>query len=309
VSKPKLQHYLPVCYLDGFSRNGKLWVFDRDKYEYRPQGTRNTAAEKHFYTLTGKDGDQDFVVERWLSEKVETHFPPLLRKLENAEPLTPYDKTRLGLFISVLKVRTPEFARNFTRMASDLMKLKLVYACRIPEIAQRFLKDAPESIKAEYNVENFAEFAQKHITVKPHSNERLRNMLRLALRHQKYIRSMDWIVYHSPPETSFVTTDAPFVIVPSPDHGGPFGLLTPNTLKIVPLSGRICLMMTEPGTAITHRDLTREQVREFNRVLACDCERFLIGRDEALVRSLVASTEIDAPRSPFRADTAAKFRT
>lgn len=51
MSKPKRHHFLPEFYLNGFTREGLLCVFDRETGEYRRQAPKNTAVIGHFYAF------------------------------------------------------------------------------------------------------------------------------------------------------------------------------------------------------------------------------------------------------------------
>jgi hypothetical protein len=42
LSGPKRQHFLPRFYLEGFTHNGFLSLYDRDKKEYRKQQPAST---------------------------------------------------------------------------------------------------------------------------------------------------------------------------------------------------------------------------------------------------------------------------
>lgn len=37
MPESKRQHYLPEFYLNNFCREGLLWVYDRERNEYRPE--------------------------------------------------------------------------------------------------------------------------------------------------------------------------------------------------------------------------------------------------------------------------------
>jgi hypothetical protein len=297
MTYPKLQHYLPRCYLEGFSQRGMVWIFDREKGEYRKQSTANAAAQNHFYTWTKADGNRDFAIEEWLSKEVEAPFKAILAKLEKRNALTNEDRTRLALFVAVLKFRTPEFRRNCLFMTGAILKESLARACRIPEFAERLLVGAPDGITAE----TLPDFAEKHFSIKVHDNFHLKTMVEQALRQAAILNKLNWIVFHCPERKSFVTTDAPFVIVLPPEkRGEPVGVLVPDAVKLIPLSEKICLAMTDLGTGFEHRSIGREETREINCALTYECERLVIGPSDALIRSLVPHTGVDKRKAQLR---------
>jgi hypothetical protein len=58
------------------------------------------------------------------------------------------------------------------------------------------------------------------------------------------------------------------------------------------------------GGELNHCDLSREEVRHFNIAVATECEGYVIGRDEALVRSIVRASKVDeaSPGTKMRVD-------
>src|SRR2546423_12733762 len=63
LTGPKRQHFLPRFYLDGFTRDGLVAVFDREKNEIRLQQPVNTAVIGHFYTMEDEEGRRRFELE------------------------------------------------------------------------------------------------------------------------------------------------------------------------------------------------------------------------------------------------------
>jgi hypothetical protein len=121
-------------------------------------------------------------------------------------------------------------------------------------------------------------------------------MLELSVDIAICFRQMEWLFLYAPDKKSFVTTDNP-VALESPDlEPKSFlgdSIVTPGAIKLVPLSQRICLIMFDRGELVRYRHATIERVRKINIILAQNTERFLIGRDEVLVRNLVNTTKIN----------------
>jgi len=51
MSKPRKQHYLPRCYLEGFAPEGRLWVYERGADRAFPVTPKNAAREGDLYTI------------------------------------------------------------------------------------------------------------------------------------------------------------------------------------------------------------------------------------------------------------------
>jgi hypothetical protein len=100
----------------------------------------------------------------------------------------------------------------------------------------------------------------------------------------------DWIVTHRDNhKKSFVTTDAPVVlttVAPRKKNFYGIGFGNADALVVFPLTGSCVLMMLGNKGGLEHRLANPQQVRQINLALADHCQRFVIGREESLVRSL-----------------------
>jgi len=91
---------------------------------------------------------------------------------------------------------------------------------------------------------------------------------------------------------SFATSDDP-VLVMGPDlrapssYMGEVGFATPGARKVLPLSQDLCLIVDSGKHSISHGRVERETVRLINLEQAKHYERWLIARDEALVKRLI----------------------
>src|SRR5258706_16309220 len=90
VTKPKRHHFLPEFYLKGFTRDGYLWLYDRERDAFRQQTPSNTGVIGHFYTFTNTAGECDSTLEGVLST-VEGLAKPIIEKLRTRKALTAQD--------------------------------------------------------------------------------------------------------------------------------------------------------------------------------------------------------------------------
>ena len=120
MNKPKRHHYLPISYLDGFTKDDKLWVFDREKREYRQQHPINTALVKNLNTYTDHSGETQ-TIEPELSA-IEGSTKVILTKLEGKQPISAIEKQTLSLFVSLLWIRVPVFRRKLEGIGDRLHK-------------------------------------------------------------------------------------------------------------------------------------------------------------------------------------------
>jgi hypothetical protein len=95
---------------------------------------------------------------------------------------------------------------------------------------------------------------------------------------------------------SLIVTDAPLLLIPPPEWRsgmGAFGLATPGAHKMIPLTRTMALFFGDVGSGFDFLRLTKGEVRQNNLALASRCERFVIGCDEALIRSVVRRTQLE----------------
>lgn len=132
--KPRRHHFLSEFYLNGFARDGMLWLYDREKKEFRRQPPNKTAVEKDYCTVLNKDGEMDFGIEEFLSQ-IESRAKPVIAKLEARENITPDERFNLACFVSLLMCRTPKFEREIKEISDATHKL--VVKEMIPTVEER----------------------------------------------------------------------------------------------------------------------------------------------------------------------------
>src|SRR5713101_6495768 len=131
MSSLKRQHYLPEFYLHGFSRNGKLWVYDRQNRELREQTPVNTGVQGHYYSFTSASGVRQAVIEEMLS-RVESDAKPCLEKLRAGHPLSLEERQKVALFVAFLRTRVPEFHELVQEMYGKFTSKRMQFRARTP---------------------------------------------------------------------------------------------------------------------------------------------------------------------------------
>ena len=125
-------------------------------------------------------------------------------------------------------------------------------------------------------------------------------MIELSSEFALLLAQMDWVFAHAPDGSQFITSDVPFGIIPPRDWKpegllGGVGILTPGAVKAIPLTGRTLLLAFDKGEITRHADMTEVVVREFNLATTARTERFTIGKDRALLESLIPAAGINKP--------------
>lgn len=295
---PRRHHFLPKSYLDGFTNGGLIWLYDRSKKEYRRQPPINTAVIKDFYVFENVDGKSDFGLETFFS-KIEGGAKEAIVDLEKGEKISPETRLALAHFIAFLMVRSPKFDRQMQEIADTAFKALIKHSCPTVEAADAMARQyANELGEKKMTGESLFKFIhEERFTVRAPRNEVIQAMLDLAEKVTFEIAMMDWVVVHAEEPKSFITSDEPIgYIVPEElrQSGEPvIGLASERITKIIPLSHKIALLLGKIGGGFGHLPFGRDQVREANLLIATESDRYVIGRDEALVRSIVASAGVD----------------
>jgi hypothetical protein len=299
VSDPKKHHYVPEFYLKGFCRNGKLWVYDRERATYDQLPPEALGIKKNFYSFTDENGQRDVSAEKELS-RVENAAAPVIRKLEAKQRITIKERCDLALFVSLMRYRVPDFRQEHEEWHDTV--LKAIHKERFPSV---------EAVKAELvrqgheSDEEFARYIFEMIrdetydvkTNKPYS---IAQMLDLGLNTAEQLANMRWLIIRAPKKTAFITSDDPFLLTPPRGYDpetSPYGVgvITPGAYKNVPLTQEIYLCIQDEGLDIAYWQADREVVRTINQDTAKSHRRFLFGRDKELLRK-AASTTVPLPR-------------
>lgn len=292
MSSPKRHHYLPRFYLAGFCRENRVWLYDREKKEVRWQTPKNTAVRTHFYSIENKNGTRTAEIEGMLA-KVEGDASPCIEKLRQGEPLSELERAQLAFFMALLRTRVPEF-HEFIRLIHETRWKAIM---RVLASREGALEGLIEQIPAgEVSAERLREFLRRgEYTVDISREGSLPSMIALAVALGQALDASDWLVLAAPGGTSFVTSDDPVVpIWPRREGGdsGTIGFISPSVRKLIPLAQDTLLIAEGTERKFAFRTTGKSVVRELNLAVADLSDRFVIGRDRALIESMVSKLRL-----------------
>jgi Protein of unknown function (DUF4238) len=297
MAGPKRHHYLPQFYLQRFTRDGSLWVYDRLRRAFRQQQPVNTAVEGQRYTVELDDGTKSLQVEEMLAA-MEGEAKVAIEKLEAKEELAKADREAVAWFIAFLVSRVPDFEDGFQGMTGTMLKqmLQMKFASK-DAIEAHLLQHGPKDASGAPSIEDLHGFIKDGaFTITADHNQYLASMLGVAKVAAPLIYRMKWVVLHTWGSRAFVTSDRPFVILPPRDlpPAFGFGLATPGATKIVALGNHLCLLLGDPGDGrLQHREVSHKGVRAMNLNVVSRCYEYAFGRDQPLLQSLVERTGVD----------------
>lgn len=300
-------HYLPQMYLRGFADADELvWVYDRKENKYLHQGIVNTAVKKDFYTTIGKDGEKTDVVEQMMAKMIEDPMKRIIKRLDKKNlNWQGEDRAILALFVSLLKTRSPAFEKDQNQLTQEferwLAKARHPSVEATEESLREYEKELGEDMSDVSAQEIFEMIRDDTYVIEIPRQNNIKMMLSLALQIAQAVFRLKWTIFAAPKGCSFLTCDNPFTVVPPPnfDHSlGGYGILTPGASTIVPLSCKTAICFSGEGDRTQGAVLYKSFLRQVNVVVAANSERFVIARDEPLLRSVVRKGQLDRWQRP-----------
>jgi hypothetical protein len=294
LSGPKRQHFLPKFYLEGFTKNGTVAVFDRELNEIRVQQPVNTCVIGHFYTMEDSGGSKRFELEQLLSD-YESKASFVIKKLDAMKEINVDERTDFAIFVAFAAFRTPDIVDSLKAFNSTLIKdMSNQMFADIEEVKAR-MRGKPDAPLTEEELEvearELVAFVQRgQYEVNTSHTWGVGMAMKMAFNVAPILAGRDWTVIHRENEKkSFVTTDAPVLlttVTPRENSIWGIGFGNSDALVIFPLTASCVLAMYGSDGDLNHRSVGTEQIRRNNLALASHCQRFVVGRDEALVCSL-----------------------
>ena len=295
LTGPKRQHFLPRFYLENFSANGLVAVYDREQNTVRLQQPVNTGVIGHFYTMKDAEGRKRFELEQLLSE-YEGKAKTVIDKLAAREGINDDERSDMAIFIALGAMRTPDAIDSLKAFNSEIVThvMKSMFH-DVDEVEARLREDSDHAGTPDHQVRTEAklmvEMAQND-GVKVSTNHRwaVGIAIQTALEIAPIFAGRDWVVLHRNNEKkSFITSDAPVfltTVAPRAERFWGVGFGNTDALVFFPLKESCTLAMYGNRGDLRHSEVDTERVRQLNLAIASRCQRFVIGRDEALLRSL-----------------------
>ncbi len=304
--RPKRHHYLPKFYLDGFTTNGLVALYDRERKEFRRQAPKNTALENSFYSAQTDSGERFDDVETAFA-LLESDAKPIVDRLEDGFSISQDERDVIAMFAAAFFVRTPGFRRSTDnlreRFAKDVMRRAVGNVDRAKRQMEEMraagvdLGEVPPDVIASF-------FRDGEYRLKFSQNESLKEMVSLLGPLGAMLSDMQLRVLRAPLKKTFLTCDEPFLLFPPKEPVLGVGIATPGAKKILPLTSHVSLVFGDiaPRSPIVYAGAHRRWTRLVNLTLAKHSQRFVLGAREALVRSVVESVQLDSltPQDRFR---------
>jgi hypothetical protein len=296
VSNPKKHHFLPVCYLLGFTDSeGRLAIFDRENQSYRSQRPASAGFEKYLYSWILPNGSKDQGLEAQFSD-IEGHFPSIRDALEKGQLLTQDELDPLFAFVALQLFRVPATLGDMERLTNSSVDEFLADELNAQEFVQNILGDNKTRSSEELGSvigEFEARFSRRNV------------VLRLLLEQAKEAYLLLYekpalTVVHAPTGKRFLTSDRP-VLVHKKDASalGVNGLPGRGSRVFMPLSKSIGINFGEGLPSLFHREIGRADLAALNSALARTSSSLLFSDSEQRLKAIVGKTRLTtAPKLP-----------
>lgn len=293
---PKQQHYVPKFYLKGFTSNQVLCVFDRVKGEIRHrQSPQAVATVRHLYTFEDKQDRKRFDLEV-LFGLVEDAAAPILNSLAQGARISQEERESFALFLGLAAVRTPAAIAEAKAAYTGMVKLQAGQMFIDENRVLEFLKKMNGSNVGETllrdQARGVAEMARSDsYDIEVDQQFALHRSLNVWHIVAGELFKRDWRILHVPSdEHSFLTSDSPIVVqsMSSSLRHEPIGYGSPHAQILFPLTSK-CALVASGSMGRTGRSvITVENLQRFNRTIAQDCHRYVMGSDADLVQRVTA---------------------
>ena len=306
---PVKHHYIPQFYLRGFSLDKKhLYILDKlaeTKNRFRYQTIKSVAFQKHLYIYQTKDKKKETL--EGLFSQIEGRAAEIIRKVEQKQILNNQQRNDLSIFLSFLWIRVPYSKDKFKRDTQQLYEkiARKSIAITPKKNLKDFFKKRGKEL-TDKKIDDLIDFAtnekRSKINVTVPQGYWIKQMLTLGIDISPALEITDWEFRIARQPFAFITSDNPFMLIPShPVH--PFeglGLLTPGAKKIIPITAKICLIMHEPqkNPTIVYTEADKPFVRKINGWIIKHSEHNVYSADKGKVQKMVKlNKEILKPAS------------
>ncbi len=291
---PKRQHFLPRSYLNGFTKSGKLAVYDRETDDDRIQTPTNTAVIHDFYTMKDDKDRKRYEIETMLSD-YESKGIEAIRKLMEWELLTSDQRRDLSILLALFVGRVPSFVDSIKEMYSDLGKTMARAMFNDSAVAKEILEQIDDKQRTSDDYHREAEGIVRFIradnyTINVNHMKAMHLAITSTLELAHIFANRNWSLFHlGNSRDSLITTDAPVVITttrPRPPSMFGIGFAASDAVTIVPIAGSCLLVMSGGEGQLEHGLIDPRKILEVNQLLASRCKRLVIGRDRKLIKFL-----------------------
>lgn len=245
MSHSKKHHYIPACYLKGFTNEGKrtslFWAFQKNKPGFKYGTNPNDACvSNNYYKL--EENKQPLLIEEWYGNTVEARIGVFLESLDKMEEINSANEG-LTWLLSSLFLRNPQHRNN---IESPLRQEQKIVESMKRDLNQR-------GITLNYSVTNF------------NIDDIIEYELKQTEIVARYFPMFNYSLIKSPNEINTITSDTPLILTHS--NLKTFGLATKGTMILVPLNKHTYLFGSKELKLRPIYSATRKEIAYLNTLV------------------------------------------
>lgn len=275
MAEYKQQHYLPVCYLYGFtsdeqrarvrrSRQTPIWHYDVRRNGIFEHPLEKIAKSSYLYSFRNPSGDYDHAIERSFG-LLEEKTSEILRKLE-------------------LISKCMERGRPYKQLSVVEIQTLIEFVFYMLKRSRHFLQELHKKVRT-----GLQEVLPGHeLTDTEIKKQSLKVMMTIGSKFDLFSRLMGknkYFLFANPRLTSYITCDAPVVRF---NKDSPDGLGESGTEIYFPVHKHCLLFMLGDGDVVEYKRHTdRAQIRQLNQYMAGKANDYVISASERYLRRIL----------------------
>lgn len=254
-------HYIPKCYLKGFTNGGEnsssFWAVPINNDNPFPTSPNDACAQRDYYTV---DHQNPLIVEDFYAEQIEPNIIKAISHINEYSCLPPNEDIRhLILLLATLYLRVPSHRETL-------------------EMPMRRTKEIVDSMSRDINVSNKSDFDYS-------KTDLIKTELRLLDVVQRCLSNKFYQLYIVEDESlDVITSDNPFILShPNGREGFHFGLNTSNIEICVPITSKAILIAKNEEMKKGTFSATKEIIGLMNTKLVLSANRFFYSKTEEIL--------------------------
>lgn len=280
----KRQHFVPRSNLKLFSKNEKhIWVLDKDNGVVRCQNIGDTAVVKNFYADDSHSHPLDI---KEISE-LEGQASTIIKKLDDTKSLNDVELELLCNFVSLQFLRTPEAKERADKLFFAFWNgLRTRYKNNQLKKPGEFEEMVADFLKEDIGSSEVQDFLDGNVNLSAPNTIFVDNLVTQGFKIAEILSKQNWVFHYTQNEHIWVTSDNPVSVSDSIEEKGLHPVLNEETIKFLPLSGKVMLSITGRGFSVEQRIMYKWAVRDLNLMTALNATRYVYSGSEELLNDI-----------------------
>lgn len=245
MSKKTKHHYIPACYLKGFTNEGKrnslFWAFDVNNSKKRYKTNPNDSCVSNNYYKLEKN-KEPLLIENWYAESVEPSIGEFLKDFDEINKIDPNNVGLIWLLTS-LWLRSP--------LHRAMIEGPLTHAKYIADSIEKDCKRKGINVdKSDFL------FTKDDVIIQEIKQTKIAAY---------YFSQYNFSILKAPEQINVITSDAPLILANKKYKV--FGLATKETIVIIPLNKKTFIIGTNSENFLPMKEGTKWDIANLNTMI------------------------------------------